>query len=415
MSNQARQVVVANVSSPELNHLCVELDAREALKGYVRRYCNKDRAWERGLAATPLIGKLYERTLGRRRVPRGLDPHRIVEQAVASDFLFALAGRSKFIGSLVDRDQIMRRIEAEIGLKAERMLGESDIFVGAYYAALPSIRRARALGVRSFLNYPIAHHRYQREFYAEEAAWCPEFAGMLPNLDMSPDMEAFLDEEIASADTILVGSTFVKNSFVHAGIDGARIRTIPYGVDPGRFAPREAPRTPGDFRVIFAGSVGQRKGIGYLLKGYQQFRKPDSSLTIVGSIGGDTAALRPYEHLARFIPNVPQLELAELYRSSDVFLFPTLMEGLPLVVIEAMGSGLPVIVTDRGPGDLVRDGIEGFVVPIRDPEAIAACLERLYRDPDLRAQMGQAARARAETFSWPRYARGAADTVLGVV
>jgi glycosyltransferase involved in cell wall biosynthesis len=92
-----------------------------------------------------------------------------------------------------------------------------------------------------------------------------------------------------------------------------------------------------------------------------------------------------------------------LYRESDVFVFPTLLEGMPLVVLEAMACGLPVITTANGPGDIVRDGVDGFIVPARDADVISERLERLYRDPELRATMGRNASARAREFDWPAY------------
>jgi glycosyltransferase involved in cell wall biosynthesis len=87
---------------------------------------------------------------------------------------------------------------------------------------------------------------------------------------------------------------------------------------------------------------------------------------------------------------------------------------MPLVVLEAMACGLPVITTTHGAGEIVRDGIDGFFVPIRDPEAIAARLEQLHRDPALREQMGRNAREQAMRHTWSAYAQRAADAVLGV-
>jgi glycosyltransferase involved in cell wall biosynthesis len=87
---------------------------------------------------------------------------------------------------------------------------------------------------------------------------------------------------------------------------------------------------------------------------------------------------------------------------------------MPLVVVEAMASGLPVITTDHGPGDIVRDGIDGYIVPIRDPEAIAGKLEYLRANPEFRLQMGRNARERALEFTWARYCQTAADAVLNV-
>ena len=96
-------------------------------------------------------------------------------------------------------------------------------------------------------------------------------------------------------------------------------------------------------------------------------------------------------------------------------MLPTLIEGMGLVVLEAMACGLPVIVSPNGPGDIVRDGIDGFIVPIRDSKAIADKLELLRTDENLRQQMGLCARRRALEFTWDRYARAASDAVAQLI
>jgi glycosyltransferase involved in cell wall biosynthesis len=107
--------------------------------------------------------------------------------------------------------------------------------------------------------------------------------------------------------------------------------------------------------------------------------------------------------LFRHVPHLTRPALAQQYRESDVFVFPTLLEGMGLVVLEAMACGLPVIVTANGPGDIVRDGIDGYVVPIRDEAAIVDRLERLYANPALRVEMGRNARRRSLEFGWGQY------------
>jgi glycosyltransferase involved in cell wall biosynthesis len=85
---------------------------------------------------------------------------------------------------------------------------------------------------------------------------------------------------------------------------------------------------------------------------------------------------------------------------------------MPLVVLEAMASGLPVIATEHGSADVLRDGIDGFLVPIRDAQAIADRLERLYRDPELREHMGRNAREQALRHTWSQSSQRACDAVL---
>ena len=88
--------------------------------------------------------------------------------------------------------------------------------------------------------------------------------------------------------------------------------------------------------------------------------------------------------------------------AADVFVFPSLFEGSAVVTYEALACGLPSVVTAEA-GSVVRDGVEGYLVPSRDVEALAKSMERLGEDADLRASMAARARARAEEFDWPRY------------
>jgi glycosyltransferase involved in cell wall biosynthesis len=89
-------------------------------------------------------------------------------------------------------------------------------------------------------------------------------------------------------------------------------------------------------------------------------------------------------------------EVARRLQGSHVYLLPSLDEGLPTVVLEAMASGVPVVATDcGGVSEAVTDGVEGLLVPPRDAEALAAALTRLWRDPELRRRMGEAGRRTA--------------------
>jgi glycosyltransferase involved in cell wall biosynthesis len=150
-----------------------------------------------------------------------------------------------------------------------------------------------------------------------------------------------------------------------------------------------------------------------LLRGYEAFRDPSTQLTLVGSHAADPSSLGSYRDLFRHVPHVTQQQLADLYRQADVFVFPTLLEGLGLVVLEAMASGLPVITTASGPSDVVRDGVDGFVVPIRDSVAIAERLDFLRNRPEVRLAMGRNARERALQFTWSAYREKAAGFLMG--
>lgn len=410
------RVVVANLSAPEVTRLAAELASRGALAGYVRPYTNKHRGWERALERAPVLGRFYGRTLGRRLPPDGLPLDQIQEAGVMEDFALAMAGRLPVLSDLHRRRLIQGlsfRAERAVAERAARLAPQADVVIASYGTGVEAFRTIKRRGGRAILNYPIAHNDYQRRIYAEEAQLAPRFARALPNLDASPrEYAARLDEECHEADRILVGSSFVLRSFVAQGYDARRISVVPYGVDARRFSPRNGERRE-TFRVLFVGQIGQRKGVSYLFEAYEMFRRADTELHLVGSFVPGAEVYEPYRALFRHTPHVPQSELPEIYRNADVLVFPTLIEGMPLSVLEAMASGLPVIVTPQGTEEIVTDGVEGFIVPIRDARSIAARLEQLYADRALLEHMGQCARRRAEQHTWDRYAARAADIAMG--
>jgi glycosyltransferase involved in cell wall biosynthesis len=414
--NPLPSVLVSNLSAPEINRLGVELARRGVLHGYVRPYVNRRRWWERSLERAPGIGAMYERTLGRRSPPPGLPLDKVIEAGVIQDFAAAAVGRLPFAAHDWRRrtaHDLIYAAERQVAKEAGRLTDGADVVVASYGTGRYAFDAVHRSGGRAVLSYPIAHNRYQQRFYAEEAELAPEFAAALPKMDkLPPEYSERLDAECEVADRIIVGSDFVRRSFIEVGYDSRKIAITPYGVDTERFRPRPEPRRDGVFRALFVGQIGQRKGMSYLFRGYEQFRRSDSELHVVGTFGSGHEVYARFEGIYRYTPNVPQKDLPSLYHQADVFVFPSLIEGMPLVVLEAMACGVPVITTTHGPGEIVRDGIDGFFVPIRDSEAIATRLEQLYRDPSLREQMGRNAREQALRHTWDAYVQRAAEAVL---
>jgi glycosyltransferase involved in cell wall biosynthesis len=415
------QSLVVNFNSPELGQLARALAAHGALTRYVRPYANKDRAWERALAALPLLGQAYASTFGRRRIDDPALAALTNEAGVAADVAAAALGRLSILPSQFRArhcHQLQDSVRLAVARAAGDLAGAADCAVAYVGCGLPAFEALRARGAtRAVLSYPIAHHRFHRALQREEHERDPELAVTWPTLaDWPADYERQIDAEIEMADCILVGSTYVRDTFVREGVPAAKIAVAPYGVDLRTFGPTPKRETRSDapFRAIFVGQLSQRKGIRYLLNAYRSFRKPDTELTLVGNVAHSDVPLRPYADLFRHVPHQTRLALAQRYRESDVFVFPTLLEGMPLVVLEAMACGLPVIVTPNGPGDIVRDGVDGFIVPARDEGAIADRLERLYRDPELRAQLGRNASERAREFTWAAYAQRVLDVLAAL-
>jgi len=408
--NELPRTLVVNFNAPELNYLARALAQRGSLARYVRPYVNKGRWWERALSALPLPGSPYASTFGRRRI----DDQRLAkltrEAGVLADLGVAALGRLRPVPlalRLGASQRLQEQVRRAVARTAAHLETDADCAVAYVGFGLPTFEAAKARGVgKTVLNYSTAHHREQRAVQREERQREPELSATWPPVDDWPAAyEAQIDREIELADCILVGSSYARDSFARAGVDPDKLAVVPYGVDLATFneGPARAAAVSQRFKAIFVGQLSQRKGLSYLLRAYRRFRKPDTELTLVGNALGTDEPLKRHADLFRHVPHQTRSALAQMYRNSSVFVFPTLLEGMGLVVLEAMACGLPVIVTANGPGDVVRDGVDGFVVPTRDEDAISDRLEILYRDRELRAEMGRNAAERAKQFDWDAY------------
>lgn len=275
-------------------------------------------------------------------------------------------------------------------------LPRAHIFHGWNGMALRSLRRARARGMITVVErastHPITQARLMREEYAR---WNVPFRFPTWNLTR-------LLHEFVEADYITVPSAFARATMLAEGVPAEKLIEIPFGVDLTRFAPADATHTR-PFRAMFAGNVSINKGVPYLLEAWRRLHWRDAELWIVGAIAPDFTAIRARWNdvpNVRFIPHTR--ELTRLMHECQVFVFPSIQEGSALVTYEAMAAGLPLITTPNA-GSVARDGEEGFIVPIRDVDALCERLEQLRRDDGLRARMSRAARARAQAFTWEHY------------
>ena len=275
--------------------------------------------------------------------------------------------------------------------------------VGAVYAyedgALHQFREAHKFGIHCIYDLPIGYWRAGRKISAEEAELQPAWKGTLKALTDTDAKCALKDQELELADTVVVPSNFVKSTLdLYPG--EKKIVVNPFGVPANISAPRGRTDPAQPLRVLYVGSLSQRKGISYLFEAIERAGKA-VTLTIIGGKVGQSELLDKYCQKHRWIPSLPHPEILAEMRGHDVFVFPSLFEGLALVQGEAISQGLPVITTpNSGGADILRDGIDGFIVPIRDPEAITSRVLELYRDRALLQQMSDSARERAAQLDW---------------
>ncbi len=237
----------------------------------------------------------------------------------------------------------------------------------------------------------------------EEAELQPAWKGTLNALANSEAKCAFKDQELELADTVVVPSTFVKDTLALYPGSAKNIVINPFGV-PAKIAP---PRTVTDadkpLRVLYVGSLTQRKGIAYLFEAIERAGKA-VTLTIIGRKVGSSELLDQYCEKHRWISTLPHPEILGEMQNHDVFVFPSLFEGMALVTGEALSQGLPVITTpNSGGADILRDAVDGWIVPIRNPAAITERLLQLHDDRTLLKQMSDSARQRAAQLDWQGY------------
>ncbi len=246
-----------------------------------------------------------------------------------------------------------------------------------------------------------SHILFQKAILEEEfARWsCPKPDGF-PEWIVARELA-----EYESADAIAVPSQFVRRTFLDYGVPADKLYLCPYGANISLYSPR--PRRGNRFRVLFVGSASIRKGIGYLLEAMKPLVERNlAELWLVGAVSADAKGLLA-RHRDLFVHKgfVPPSRLAEVYSQGSVLVLPSIEEGLGRVQVQAMACGVPVIATvNTGAEDLLTDGQEGFIVPIRDSRAILDRLEWMIDHPAEREWMGRAAVRRVTSLGgWQAY------------
>jgi Glycosyltransferase len=215
------------------------------------------------------------------------------------------------------------------------------------------------------------------------------------------------------ADRIIVASSFTKQTLAEASVT-AKIDIVPYGA-PSSISD-EIKRLSGRLKVLFAGSLGQRKGLSYLLKAIDMM-KSSVELTLLGRKAASRCA--PLDEAVRkyqWIQTLSHDAMLREMQQHDVLVLPSLFEGFGLVILEAMAQGLPVITTDHTAGpDVIQTELDGFIVPIRSAEAIAAKLDLLASEPERLMSMKTAAKSKATALGWENYRRRLVEVARDVI
>jgi glycosyltransferase involved in cell wall biosynthesis len=280
-------------------------------------------------------------------------------------------------------------------------MDDSDIFVGWSNASLEAIPIARAAGLKIVIERGSSHIEHQTEVLIEAY----QSLGIKP----AEIPIGVIERELAEydlADVIAMPSQFAAKTFVDRGVSASKLIVNNYGVDLTRFKPSACRAEHPKPRILFVGQVGVRKGIPNLLKAFAAL-KSQAELHLVGPIEQGFENYLRDAKTDNVVVKGPTSGsgLPTTYAEADIFCLPSIEEGFPLVNLQALASGCPVITTEAaGAADIIQDGINGLTIGNNSIELLTEALEKLIDDAALRQQMSVAATASVQNgFSWDQY------------
>ena len=279
------------------------------------------------------------------------------------------------------------------------------------------IELAKSRGLRVIADQFIAPASIEASLLREQARRYPGWETDDPLREIEPYVE-WERRSWAALDHVTCASAFVRDGLLAQGVPADRVSVIEYPIDCAAYTPAAKPAVRGEaspLTVLCVGTVCLRKGAPAFAAVAKKLASASVRFAMIGRVAlapPGVAALR--EAGVELVGEVPRGRVAARLAEADVFLLPSVCEGSASAALEAMAAGLPVVTTPHA-GTVARDGVEGFIVPPDDTEAMAERVERLIRDAELRTTLGAAARKRAEVFTLDRYADAMERLVRRVV
>jgi glycosyltransferase involved in cell wall biosynthesis len=278
-------------------------------------------------------------------------------------------------------------------------LKDSKILHCPNFGSLQAIKKAKIRGSKIVIDHSTTHIlKWLEILYSENKNRKTKNS----SIDFLEYFKSSVINELELADFILCPSYNVMESVKDANIPQEKIFFLPYGVDIELFRPKD--KKDEIFRIGYVGGINYHKGVQYLVKAFLDLNILQSELLLIGAI--DEYFFKEYmpfncKNISHFT-YIPQKNLPEYLNKCDVFVMPSLAEGLSLSLLEAMACGLPVIVTKEARG-LVQHMYNGIVIPSNSADSIADCLDLLYKDQKLRRELGENARITTQQNTWQKY------------
>jgi glycosyltransferase involved in cell wall biosynthesis len=280
--------------------------------------------------------------------------------------------------------------------------GNSNAVFGFNGAALEIFEQSRRRGFLNILEQTIAPYAIVEPMLAQERTIWPGWDFEATRTEQWTPIADREMREWELSDTVICGSQFVADGIQMLVNPKCRLEVVSYGIDLSSAGTQKHFDGNRPLRVLFLGTVELRKGIQYLMEVAEAWRGAPVQFRTVGPVRVEEQATQRMRKSMEVVGSVPRSGLLQHLDWADVFVLPTLAEGSALVVYEALAAGLPVITTANA-GSVVQDGVEGFLVPLRDSNAIRIKLEEYLNRPSLISIHSERALSRASEFTVAKY------------
>lgn len=259
--------------------------------------------------------------------------------------------------------------------------------------------------IKCILDVSIASRSYIRKIFEKDIM-------LSGNSDIKKE-QSFLweenlsryDEEFFDADYCLVASQFVENSILDLGVDKDKIIKLPYGVNISQF--NNCNRYYNDvIKFLFVGQINRRKGLHHLLNVFSKIDNNKLELHVAGDGAWRPTLMKKYSNNLniKFYGYVARNEIADLFKSAHIYIFPSLAEGMSLSGIEALASGLPAITTfNAGFSDLITNYKNGIIIDAYNEKSLYEAILWIDNNRNLLENMSLSAEKVAISYTWENY------------
>jgi glycosyltransferase involved in cell wall biosynthesis len=365
---------------------------------YTDVWCWWGREWlKRGPAGARALATRFDPLIPADRVI-AFNAHAILDRAInhfRRGYLTPEQHAAKFIDYGTWLAKRVRQHLSGLELDSER-----DIFFGFDTNCLETLEYLKSRNIFTVVDQ-IDPGKVEEDMVVEEAArWTgwTKLPGRLP--------EAYwerLRAEWAIADLILVNSEWSKRAIIAQGVPADRIIVVPVCIDLHHWSPGLPIQARGPLKVLWLGSINLRKGIQYLVEAARLLQHESIEFLLAGPLNVADKVVKTFPSNIKLLGRITRDLTDQVYKQAHVFVLPTISDGFAITQLEAMAHGLPVVTTPNC-GDVITDGVDGFIVPARDGTALAGALSRLNQDRALLEQMSAKVLEKIRHYDLPQNA-----------